>query len=319
MINKKTIFILGAGASKPYGFPTGQELREKIIKEGASRLAGLNKNSWNSEEYFNTGKQFTSIFDKSGVTSIDKFLNMQTEEYVTYGKILIMAFIRDFEKHSKFNENIEHPEQDWYRIFWNKLISGVEKFEDISFDNFQVITFNYDRSFEFYLYLTVRNLFPKKNISDDQVIALMKTLNVKHVFGRVEDMIWENGNSFDETNVLRYYNNLHYDYRTLYDKVSEINIINEVKKDTSEFKEIIENSDEVFFLGFGFLEENMKLLGAPFSRKKDIRYFASGYKLSKEIRQRIFIRYFNNAMLLRYYDVSIFDCDCAELLRNHLD
>lgn len=318
MITKNTVLILGAGASKPYGFPTGQELREKIIREGGSRLGGLNQGSWRQEDYRLNGEKFAATFDKSGVTSIDRFLNMQTEDYVIFGKILIMAFIRDYEKHSKFNEHIKNPNQDWYRVFWNKINSGVEKFEDLSFDNFQIISFNYDRSFEYYLYQSVRNLFPKSIIQDKLVIALMKTLKVIHVFGRVESMIWENGESFDEDNVLRYYNNLHFDYNELLARRETINIINEVKKDTSEYKEIIESSKEVFFLGFGFLEENMKLLGAPFKQQigNHTKFIATAYQISQENINRLFAKYFSAASISN----SIFyDCDCAALLRNHLD
>ena len=52
MIEKKTVLVLGAGASKPYGFPTGGELQDEIsavleaekfdrflsVSEGISRL-----------------------------------------------------------------------------------------------------------------------------------------------------------------------------------------------------------------------------------------------------------------------------------------
>jgi hypothetical protein len=31
MINKPTTLILGAGASAPFGFPTGNELKEKVL------------------------------------------------------------------------------------------------------------------------------------------------------------------------------------------------------------------------------------------------------------------------------------------------
>jgi len=31
MIEKKTVLILAAGASKPYGFPTGEELLREIV------------------------------------------------------------------------------------------------------------------------------------------------------------------------------------------------------------------------------------------------------------------------------------------------
>lgn len=34
MISKKTVLILGAGASKPYGLPLGMELRDIVIKNG---------------------------------------------------------------------------------------------------------------------------------------------------------------------------------------------------------------------------------------------------------------------------------------------
>ncbi len=32
MITKPTVFILGAGASKPFGYPTGNELKDLIVK-----------------------------------------------------------------------------------------------------------------------------------------------------------------------------------------------------------------------------------------------------------------------------------------------
>ena len=31
MIETPTLFVLGAGASKPYGYPTGPELRSEIV------------------------------------------------------------------------------------------------------------------------------------------------------------------------------------------------------------------------------------------------------------------------------------------------
>ena len=38
MITIPTVFILGAGASKSYGFPTGAELRKDIIRNCVDRL-----------------------------------------------------------------------------------------------------------------------------------------------------------------------------------------------------------------------------------------------------------------------------------------
>ena len=36
MIEPSTVFILGAGASKPYGFPLGVELRQQILQAHSS-------------------------------------------------------------------------------------------------------------------------------------------------------------------------------------------------------------------------------------------------------------------------------------------
>lgn len=36
MITDETVFILGAGASAPYCYPTGNQLRRKIISEGVN-------------------------------------------------------------------------------------------------------------------------------------------------------------------------------------------------------------------------------------------------------------------------------------------
>jgi len=31
MISRATVFVLGAGASMPYGFPSGKELRDNVL------------------------------------------------------------------------------------------------------------------------------------------------------------------------------------------------------------------------------------------------------------------------------------------------
>jgi len=47
MITKPTVLVIGAGASKPYGFPTGQELRDYILE-----LANPEADLENNPEFF---------------------------------------------------------------------------------------------------------------------------------------------------------------------------------------------------------------------------------------------------------------------------
>lgn len=45
MIEQNAVFILGAGASVPYGYPTGQGLRADICKDFEKRIVSLVKSS----------------------------------------------------------------------------------------------------------------------------------------------------------------------------------------------------------------------------------------------------------------------------------
>ncbi len=46
MFTNKTVFILGAGASWHYGYPTGEDLVKKVIKK-SQEMANFFKNSAN--------------------------------------------------------------------------------------------------------------------------------------------------------------------------------------------------------------------------------------------------------------------------------
>lgn len=77
MIKEKTVFILGAGASVPYGYPTGKELRYEIIQNHPERLKraishGVNKTS--AKEPIGDAKSLAEKFEKSSTESIDLFL-----------------------------------------------------------------------------------------------------------------------------------------------------------------------------------------------------------------------------------------------------
>ena len=72
MIKQKTVFVLGAGASKPYGFPTGGELRNFA-------LSRMTREGWTkhlSELGFKQPKvaAFVEAFRESPPSSLDLFV-----------------------------------------------------------------------------------------------------------------------------------------------------------------------------------------------------------------------------------------------------
>ena len=69
MIKTETVLVLGAGASMPYGYPSGHTLRQMLIDPGL--FNPLLEKQWFEQEDINA---FCRIFMHSGMKSIDAFL-----------------------------------------------------------------------------------------------------------------------------------------------------------------------------------------------------------------------------------------------------
>ena len=100
MITHDTVFILGAGASKPYGFPTAWELKLDIIKNFHKRIqkiiSGYNSYLGNYEQVLT---QFINHFRDSHNVSIDLFLS-RNPLFSSIGKDAIVLSLLESEKSS---------------------------------------------------------------------------------------------------------------------------------------------------------------------------------------------------------------------------
>jgi hypothetical protein len=68
MINEKTVLVLGAGASKPYGLPLGTELRDSVIR--AENDFGLYQKVLGIEFTKDQYTEFTNTLAHSGFSSV---------------------------------------------------------------------------------------------------------------------------------------------------------------------------------------------------------------------------------------------------------
>ena len=94
-----TVFILGAGASVPYGYPTGFELNEKIKNFLLNRPESLGVAAKSQFEEFKVLfdleytienlKKFYDALSKSVTISIDKFLENRPD-LLELGRMLIV-------------------------------------------------------------------------------------------------------------------------------------------------------------------------------------------------------------------------------------
>ena len=135
MITKKTVFILGAGTSIPYGYPSGRELLEVIVPPPA------------------TPGSSRSSLEKSSLPSVDFFLEKQPD-FINLGKVSIATIIMSLEDPKKLY-NFKLREKGIYHYLYNQMVSGCKEISEFGNNKISFITFNYDRSLESFLVFLV--------------------------------------------------------------------------------------------------------------------------------------------------------------------
>lgn len=82
MIDRNVAIILGAGASKPYGFLTGKELVEQAIRDRRTPvLHTIRELGFSVDDY----SKFRTTLRNSGLSSIDRFLEIR-DDFMDIGK-----------------------------------------------------------------------------------------------------------------------------------------------------------------------------------------------------------------------------------------
>lgn len=310
MIRKETVFILGAGASKPYGYPTGAELRKKIIDEFRdqyhSNTVKLEKFGSNKEDLINYAKSFISSFDLSSTKSIDLFLS-RNPKFMDIGKLAIKLSIYSSERKSIFREKVDSSE-DWYSYLFDRLtneFTNSDQFK-ITHNKVSFITFNYDRSFEHFIYESMTNSYSE--IDKGIVKCEVNKLTIIHMFGTISPLPWqEQGGFFYRKNGV-YFANAE-DINIIYNKTDNPMII--------EAQKLIRKAKKIFFLGFGYAKENIELLDFPHILQAGQKIFGSTYgfipKEVIDVKEKFFI---NGKISDK--DITLKDCNSLELIRNHL-
>ena len=96
MLKTKTMFVLGAGASVPFGFPTGLGLTELVLK--GLRERGRIYDMLTTGLYLNASAldNFATSLYNSGKNSVDAFLEHR-QEFTNIGKAAIVPSLTPFE------------------------------------------------------------------------------------------------------------------------------------------------------------------------------------------------------------------------------
>ena len=246
------VLILGAGASMAYGFPSGWQLRHKILGLPQFKAA---KNGVFASRDFGAETQFLDFkeaFKLSQKISIDAFLGTR-REFSDIGKRCIAAVLLECEDRTKlFEESVDNSKDHWYQYLINAITS--KSWDELDLSRIAVVTFNYDRSLLLYLHTTLVNIYKK---DDDEVTEKLRELEIVNVYGSICDKFPTEAGW------------LPYDGSVTFEKITsaaqQLNVIPEGLTESPTLvrsRKLIRNARGVAFLGFGFDQINVERLSA---------------------------------------------------------
>lgn len=217
MFKEDTVFVLGAGASWHYGYPTGENLVKKVIEKSDDFVERLEKYAREGKcphqvssylmlrgvDTFNKIKIYAGIYKQlserlryTNTLVIDDFLSYQSAEIQEAGKFIIAWVILECErgyiqgvnngKDNNYNGNrIGNPyshNDDWCRFLIHKLVSGCPKFS-LAKNKVSFITFNYDVSLEQRLIRAFQGM--TDYFHPDEIKEFLSSDRITHVYGQV--------------------------------------------------------------------------------------------------------------------------------------
>ena len=241
MITKKTVLILGAGASMDYGFPSGRELLQEI-KEGISTMdEELYAKLAESEQIPDIITDLYEGLVHADPLSIDAFLERRIK-YIHLGKLAIAFTLIPKEIETKlFNRKSLH----WYQYLSDNLSQNAFSPEDFGNNQLAIITFNYDRSIEHYLYTRFQHTYGLKD-DKEKCAEIIKKIPIIHVYGSLGPLPWQQkpGTLYGQSHPLYWQHVKTVSYAIAKPASDNIKIIPEAKDTSEEFDKAYQRKEE---------------------------------------------------------------------------
>ena len=315
------VFVIGAGASVPYGFPTGFELIQRLRQESIDFdlqqriLFPVFHPTWkNPESYFDSeqmwqrddGGKFVAkwkeLIQGSVILTIDQFLKNQGRidpKREAFGKALMAEKILSSEARSLHYTGKDEGSMhsiDWIQYLLTQ-VDLQENWEDYLRQT-TFITFNYDRVLEFFVrqYLVIEH---SRSLNEaDEFLAKMSIHHMNGSLGSLRELPFGNASGgLTKSRVSAWFPSgqtdapAEPDFRKIADRLRTV-WDSEDQSENTEIHQKIANAERIFILGTSFIPENLRSVGlGPLPRNgislsPRVNIRATGYKISDAQVQR---------------------------------
>jgi hypothetical protein len=250
---KKTVIVLGAGASFDVNYPTGPEMREHIlttIQRGNGLFDSAVKANFGEERI----AHFGDALNRASTLTIDAFLEHRSD-LLDIGRFAIAHELT-------MRENVPIHTQvknSWYLNFRTRLGSRMEHLKS---EELTIITFNYDRSLDHFLFGAYEAMYPPHTEQTIVANAFKKKLSILHVHGVLSPLPWQhpNGRRYEmpqtPESLLEISKHILLPHEECVLKLS----------DGRSLESVMNEAERIFFLGFGYAKTNLLKLGLESAR-----------------------------------------------------
>ena len=252
----------------------------------------------------------SAIFEAEYNCALSVINNKTVQDEIAKG-FIITSTIED-----AVDAETELLNRSWYPLLFQKITEGCSieelagRLNDISF-----IIFNYDRCFEYYIYLSLMTYY---NISHDRAKEIVLGLHINHPYGTI-DKLWDDRGylTFGETpnseQLIFFAQNI----KTFTESVDQ------EKDSNNRIQYLVERADRIIFLGFAYYEQNLDVLfkhhGALYVLDKvpiseNITCYGTGYGISDKDRDLLRETLQTKCKIIKDCDIS--RTKCAEFFRD---
>jgi hypothetical protein len=340
---QKTVFVLGAGASKELNLPTGDELKIQIAEELNIRfdkwdeqlsgshditqafriLVQPNPQQRDINPYIDACRRISVAMPQA--MSIDNFIDVHGEDKLVEvsGKLGIALSVLKAESKSKitFNRlistrpNFTNLSSTWHNLFFQLLTENCKK-PDLPkrLQKVALIIFNYDRCAEEFLIHSLKNYY---HIQEEEALQLLKNVEIYHPYGVVgalpgltDGTAIPFGATPQPSDLLAISKEL----KTFTEGTSESS------SDIKRVKELMAKSQRIVFLGFAYHKLNLKLLfnkPTVFSPIESRKIYGTAFGISAAD-QKIITKELAEYAWIDQKDVELRnDLTCAQLFKEY--